>query len=63
MLDLFELIDVILSWRLFVGIALTACVCLILAWVIPGRGIQLAVCIPLALVGVALSFVWQMRAE
>lgn len=62
-MDLLELVDLFLSWRLYAGIALTAIVCLLLALVLPSQSAQLAVCIPIGSIGVILSFRWQIRAD
>jgi hypothetical protein len=61
--DLFELGDLLLSWRLYVGIAITCGVCWLLLQAIPNETIGWAVCIPFGIVGFILSFRWQVRAD
>lgn len=57
------LVDVLLYWRMYSGFLATLVVCLgVMALVPDGLG-QWLVCTPLAVAGVALSFVWQFRAS
>jgi hypothetical protein len=63
LLDLLEIGELFLSWRLYVGIAVTALICWPLVAFIPNQNIVLALCIPIGIVGVFLSFRWQVRAD
>ncbi|MGN6223202.1 hypothetical protein [Pseudoxanthomonas sp.] len=61
--DLADLVDLFLSWRFYLGLALTAAVCLgVIQWVDTGV-LRWVFCIPIAIIGVLLSFHWQHRAE
>ena len=56
------LVDGVLFWRLYSGFLATLVVCQgVLAWLSDGLA-QWLVCAPLAIVGVAASFFWQIRA-
>ena len=56
------LVDGVLYWRLYSGFLATLVACQgVLAWLSDGLA-QWLVCVPLAIVGVAASFVWQIRA-
>ena len=63
LLDLLEIGELFLSWRLYVGIAVTALICLPLVAFIPNQDITLALCIPIGIAGIFLSFRWQVRAD
>lgn len=63
MLELFDLSDLFLSWRLFLGIAITVGVCYGLVMLIPFRIPDLLVVILVGLPGAVLSFWWQIRAD
>jgi hypothetical protein len=60
---LFDLADLLLSWRISLGLMLTALVCWGLVSVLSNQNAQLSVCLPVALIGVFLSFRWQIRAD
>ena len=53
----------LVSWRLYVGFLLTALACWLLVLVIPNQPAQWVICVPLGLIGVFLSFRWQIRAD
>jgi hypothetical protein len=53
----------LLSWRLYVGFALTALACWLLVSAIPDYAARWIICSPLGLAGVFLSFRWQIRAD
>lgn len=63
MLDLLELLEVFLSWRLYVGWALTGVLCVALGEVIPNETARLVVLIPIGAAGFVLAFYWQIKAE
>ena len=63
MLDLLDIVDLFLSWRLWVGLAATGLLCWFIISVVPGLAAQLAICIPIGLTGVVLSIRWQIRAD
>lgn len=57
------LIDTLIYWRMYSGFLATLVVCLgVMALVSDGLA-QWLVCTPLAVAGIALSFVWQFRAS
>ena len=53
----------LLSWRLYVGLALTALGCWLLVLAIPDYTVQWIICAPLGLIGAFLSFRWQIRTD
>jgi len=61
--DLFEIGDLFLSWRLYVGIAITAALCWLVFSLIPNETWAWIVCTPLGIAGLFLSFRWQVRAD
>jgi hypothetical protein len=61
--DLFDLGDLFLSWRLYVGIAITAGLCWLVFMLTPNETVAWFVCTPLGIAGLALSFRWQVRAD
>lgn len=63
MLELLEIADLLLSWRLWLGIAVTASVCYSTVLLVPDRNVYLLVIVPVGIVGVILSFWWQIRAD
>lgn len=60
---LFGAIELLLSWRLLVGLALTLVVVLIAVSAVQNEAAQYIIGVPLGLVGVFLSFRWQIRAD
>ena len=62
-LDLLELGDLLLSWRLYVGIAITVAICLGIMQVAPNDTVGWAISIPVGLTGLLLSFQWQIRND
>ena len=63
LLDLLELGVLFLSWRLYVGIAVTAALCWLVFALIPDETIAWIVCAPFGITGLVLSFRWQIRAD
>lgn len=63
MLDLLELGELFLSWRLYVGFALTGLLCWFIVSVTSNQTAQWAICVPIAAIGIFLSFRWQIRAD
>ena len=63
MLDLLEIGELFLPWRLYVGLALTGLLCWLIVSLVPSLAAQLLICIPVGLTGVVLSFRWQIRAD
>lgn len=61
--DLLELGDLFLSWRLYVGIAITCAVCWLIVANVPNETVGWAISIPVGAVGFFLSFRWQIRAD
>jgi hypothetical protein len=63
LLDILELGDLLLSWRLYVGIAITALLCWLVVLLVPSETISWTICVPLGITGLILSFRWQVRAD
>lgn len=61
--DLFEFGDLLLCWRLYVGIAATTAPCWLIFQFIPNQTFAAVIGVPLGIVGVILSFRWQLRAD
>jgi len=61
--DLFELVDLLLSWHLYVGIAATAALCWLIFHFVPNQAFAAVIGVPLAIAGVILSFRWQLRVD
>jgi hypothetical protein len=62
-LDLLELGDLFLSWRLYTGIAITVALCFGIMQVAPNDTVGWSISIPVALTGLVLSFRWQIRND
>ena len=64
MLDfLLEIGELFLSWRLYVGLAITAATCWAIVSLVSNQGMQLAICIPIGVAGLIASWRWQVRAD
>jgi hypothetical protein len=63
MLNLVELGELFLSWRLYVGLGITAILCWLVVLLTPNETVRLTVGIPIGVVGAILSFRWQIRAD
>ena len=63
MLDLLEIGELLLSWRLYVGLALTGLLCWLIVSIVSSQAAQLVICIPTGLIGVVLSFRWQIKSD
>ncbi|ATE74119.1 hypothetical protein [Lysobacter capsici] len=61
LMDIFEIGDVFLSWRFYVGTAATAAVCWIVFTCIPNETAARVIAAPLGIAGLGLSFWWQVR--
>ena len=61
--DLLELGELLLSWRLYVGFAITVAICYGIVQLIPNDTAAWVVCAPVALVGVIASFRWQIKND
>ncbi|WP_144436633.1 hypothetical protein [Lysobacter antibioticus] len=62
-MDIFELGDLFLSWRLYVGIAVSATLCWLVFASIPSETLAWIIAAPLGVAGIGLSFWWQVRAD
>lgn len=51
------------SWRFCIGLSATICILFALANLIANSSLQLAVCIPVGVVGLGLSVYWEATAE
>jgi hypothetical protein len=63
MLDWLEIGELFLSWRLYVGLALTGLLCWLIVSIVSSHAVQLVICIPVGLAGRVLSFRWQIEAD
>ena len=63
LLDLLEIGELFSSWRMYVGIAVTALACWPFIAFIQNQNIVWAICVPIGIVGIFLSFRWQVRAD
>lgn len=66
LLDLLELGQLFLSWRLYVGLAVTVALGVAAFSFVPLDApgwVAWAVCVPIGLVGIILSFVWQVSSD
>jgi phosphate starvation-inducible membrane PsiE len=61
-MDLLEaLFEFLMSWRLFVGLGVTAIICWLLVEYLPNDALGWALAIPIGIIGVILSFWWEIR--
>jgi hypothetical protein len=60
---LLEIGELFLSWRLYVGLAITAATCWAIVSLVSNQGMQLAICIPIGVTGLIASWRWQARAD
>lgn len=63
LLDLLDLVDVVASWRLYTGIAVTVLLGWLVFQFVANEAVAWAICVPLGLLGLFLSFRWQARAD
>lgn len=63
LLELLDLGELFMSWRLYVGLAATGVVCWLIFQAISNETIGWAICVPAGIIGVVLSFRWQIRAD
>jgi FtsH-binding integral membrane protein len=57
------IVDLLVYWRLVLGLALTALACWLLFIMIPDHPAQWIICAPLGLIGVFFTFRWQYRSD
>ena len=62
LLDLLEFGELLLSWRLYVGIAITCATCWLVFQIVSNETISWSLCIPIGIIGLILDFRWQIRA-
>ena len=55
--------ELFLSWRLYVALALTGVVIWVVNSLVSDEMARWAICIPLGILGFAISFYWQVRAD
>ena len=67
MLSLIEIIldigEILLSWRLYVAIALTGLVIWGVTSLVSDQTARWVICLPLGIVGFAVGFYWQVQAD
>ncbi|AWV08818.1 hypothetical protein C9I47_3154 [Lysobacter maris] len=61
--DLFDLGDLLLQWRLYLGLAITFGVCWGIYTLIPEEPVCWILIVPVGLVGLWLSLKWEHRAS
>jgi hypothetical protein len=61
--ELFELGELLLSWRLFCGMAATGLLCWLTLGCIPHEVAAKVVTVIVGILGVSLSVLWQWRAD
>lgn len=57
------LVDGLLYWRMYSGFLATLVICLGVTALLPDGLAQWLACTPLAVAGIGLSFLWQLRAS
>ena len=62
-LDLLELLDLVTSWRFYVGIAVKILLVCLVAHFIPSETMAWWICIPLGIAGFIVSLTWQADAD
>lgn len=63
MFDLFELGELFLSWRLYLGLAITVLICWAVVAIVSSQTAQILVCVPIGIIGFVMSWRWQVRAD
>ena len=61
--DLFEFADLFMSWRLYVGLGLTAAACTGISHISPNDTLTWIICVPVGITGLLASFWWQNKAD
>ncbi len=62
LLDILELGELLLSWRLYIGIAITCAICVLVFQIVSDDTIGWFICVPIGIIGLILGFRWQVRA-
>ena len=62
LLDILEFGELLLSWRLYVGLAITGAICRLIFQIVSDDTIHWFFCAPIGTIGLILSFRWQIRA-
>ena len=55
--------ELLASWRLYVGLAVTAAVCWVVVSLVPSQSLQLAICIAVGVAGLIASWRWQVSSD
>jgi hypothetical protein len=63
LMDIVEIGEVFLSWRFYVGTAVTAALCWLVFTCIPNETVAWVIAAPPGIGGLGLSFWWQVRAD
>jgi uncharacterized membrane protein YfcA len=63
MVILDTIVDLLLSWRLYVGFAVTVLICWFILQFIPNDALSWVICTPVCVAGLVLTFCWQARAD
>jgi len=64
MLDfILEIGELFLSWRLYIGFAVTAAICWLIVALVPNPILQLVICICVGIAGLVVSWRWQVRSD
>lgn len=62
LLDILEFGELLLSWRLYAGLAITGAICWLVFQIVSDETIGWFFCAPIGIIGLILSFRWQIRA-
>lgn len=62
-LDIFDIGDVLLSWRFYLGLAATGLVCWLVISMIPHEAIAWLVVVPIGVGGFVCSIRWQHQSD
>lgn len=62
LLDILEFGELLLSWRLYVGLAITCAIGWLVFQIVSDETIGWFFCAPIGIIGLTFSFRWQIRA-
>lgn len=55
--------ELLVSWRFFAGLVVTAAICWVVVSLVPSQILQLGICIPVGIAGLTASWRWQVRSD
>lgn len=62
LLDILEAGELLLSWRLYAGVAITAAICRLVLQIVSNDTIGWFFCAPIGIIGLVASVRWQIRS-